>query len=105
MIQHAPLLTGQTVLTADKTRLGTIAEVRGPFLRIQRFLGRSYWLGMECILWVDTERVVMAFKAADLNRYRRKRRPPIAQPETAVVRVTRLNRSPYVRAQDAERAQ
>ncbi len=101
MIQHPPLYLGQIVLTADKSRLGTISEVRGPHLRLQRRLRRSIWLPIESILWVDNERVVMAFKAEDLHRYQRRRQPSTTQPVGAFVRVVRPNHSPYVRAADA----
>ena len=97
MIQHPPFRPGQTVLTADISRLGAVAEVRGPFLRVHRRFRGSFWLAAECILWADHDRVVMAFARADLNRYRRARLPAIPRAGAALVRIVRPNLSPYVR--------
>ena len=97
MIQHPPFRPGQTVLTADTSRLGAVAEVRGPFLRVHRRFRGSLWLAAECILWADHDRVVMAFARADLNRYRRARLPAIPRAGAALVRIVRPNLSPYVR--------
>lgn len=97
MIQHPPFRPGQTVLTADISRLGAVAEVRGPFLRVHRRFRGSFWLAAECILWADHDRVVMAFARADLNRYRRSRLPAIPRAGAALVRIVRPNLSPYVR--------
>ena len=97
MIQHPPFRPGQTVLTADISRLGAVAEVRGPFLRVHRRFRGSFWLAAECILWADHDGIVMAFARADLNRYRRARLPAIPRAGAALVRNVRPNLSPYVR--------
>ena len=93
MIQHPPFRPGQTVLTADTSRLGAVAEIRGPFLRVHRRFRGSFWLAAECILWADHDRVVMAFARADLNRYRRARLPAIPRAGAALVRIVRPNLS------------
>ena len=101
MIQHPPFRPGQTVLTADISRLGAVAEVRGPFLRVHRRFRGSFWLAAECILWADHDRVVMAFARADLNRYRRARLPAIPRAGAALcARISRRTSAQIASAAD-----
>ncbi len=75
MFERRTLQPGQPIFTADQHRLGFIAEVRGPFLRVRRFLRPGFWLASEYVLWADDHRVVMAFGRRDLSRYQRRNVP------------------------------
>ena len=79
MLQHRNLECGCPVWTADQTRLGSIAEVNGRFLRVRRTLRPDIWLPADSVLWADHDRVVMAFAREDLDRYRRKPLRPVVQ--------------------------
>ena len=72
MFDHETATVGQPVLTADQRRLGRVAELRGPFIRVRRFLRPGFWLSTEYVLWSDSGRIVMAFARRDLSRYRRR---------------------------------
>ena len=72
MLQQRTFKPGQPVLTADQRRLGHVAELRGPFIRVRRFLRPGFWLSAEYVLWSDESRIVMAFAKRDLPRYRRR---------------------------------
>ena len=78
MLQTVTLSPGQPVFTADQCRIGSIAEVRGPFVRVRRLFRKDLWLASNFVLWADERRIVMAFGIRDLARYGRRSvpRPP-----------------------------
>lgn len=80
MLQTTTLWPGQPVFSADQRRIGSLAEVRGPFVRVRRLFRKDLWLASNFVLWADDRRVVMSFGIRDLARYGRRQVPRAPEP-------------------------
>jgi hypothetical protein len=73
------------VETADGHKIGVLAGVDGPYMRVGRgWWRRDYWIPTEYIANATPRNVILAFSECSVNRYARVHRP--VRPEAEVAR-------------------
>lgn len=66
----ATIHEGQTVLTLDNKRLGTVKELTDTHLKVDVRFRRDYWLPQDQVAFIDDEVVGLLFRSDEAELYK-----------------------------------